>query len=132
MLKLRDKQRNSPSNVAVERRSRGVLACAAAALGAVMLSAISEAAADSMSLGAAGPQNANHIFVLGTDGNMWLEHAPFGEGIPRREQVDGNVRAFQGLDRRTAFALGACQQGYVWREAFGANGPRLRHPAGEG
>jgi hypothetical protein len=29
--------------------------------------------------------------VLGTNGNLWLEHGPFGTVPPPRQQVDGNV-----------------------------------------
>ncbi|WP_281276321.1 hypothetical protein [Dictyobacter kobayashii] len=37
--------------------------------------------------------------VLGSDGNLWLEHPPFGAGHvpPARQQIDGNVSAFQGI-----------------------------------
>lgn len=35
------------------------------------------------------------IFVLGTDGNLWLENAPFGQVPPSRVQVDANVATFQ-------------------------------------
>ena len=31
------------------------------------------------------------VFVLGTNGNLWLEHGPFGNVPPSRQQVDGNV-----------------------------------------
>jgi hypothetical protein len=37
-----------------------------------------------------------HIFVLGTDGNLWLEQAPFGNKVPpARVQIDGNAFTFQ-------------------------------------
>lgn len=31
-------------------------------------------------------------FVLGNDGNLWLEHGPFQNIPPDREQVDGSVQ----------------------------------------
>ena len=37
------------------------------------------------------------IFVLGTDGNLWLEQGPFGVIPPPRKQVDTNVKAFEAL-----------------------------------
>ena len=58
-----------------------------------------------------------NIFVLGTDGNLWLEHGPFGTVPPKREQVDGNVQAFQALDERLVFVQGL--DGNLWLE----NGP---------
>jgi len=40
--------------------------------------------------------NPNEVFVLGSNGNLWLEHAPFGSVIPpARHQVDGNVQTFR-------------------------------------
>jgi hypothetical protein len=30
------------------------------------------------------------VLVLGTDGNLWLEHAPFGNSPPARQHVDGS------------------------------------------
>jgi len=35
--------------------------------------------------------DAQTMVVLGTDRNLWLEHAPFGTVPPSRQQVDGNV-----------------------------------------
>ena len=49
-----------------------------------------------VSLRRMGPYSTD-ILVLGTVGNLWLEHAPFGTLPPPRQQVDGNVRAFQAL-----------------------------------
>ncbi len=39
--------------------------------------------------------NFQSIFVLGTDGNLWLEHGPFGNVPPGRVQVDATVATFQ-------------------------------------
>jgi hypothetical protein len=59
----------------------------------------------------------NTIYVLGTDGNLWLEHAvngKFGQVPPPREPVDGNVLAFQAVDANTIFVLGT--DGNLWLE----------------
>jgi hypothetical protein len=31
------------------------------------------------------------VLVLGSDGKLWLEHGPFGNVPPPRQQVDGNI-----------------------------------------
>jgi hypothetical protein len=43
-----------------------------------------------------------HIFVLGTDGNLWLEQPPSGTPPPPRTQVDGTAFTFQALDNETS------------------------------
>jgi hypothetical protein len=61
------------------------------------------------------------VLVLGTDGNLWLEHAPFGVNVPpTRELIDGNVQAFQALDNLHGLVLGT--DGNLWLEQarFGA------------
>jgi len=58
--------------------------------------------------------NAGEIFVLGTDGNLWLEHAPFGSVPPSRQQVDSDVQTFQAMDVGTVFVLG--NNGNLWLE----------------
>jgi hypothetical protein len=60
------------------------------------------------------------VYVLGEDGNLWLEHADnvqFGElrwGIPPppREHVDSNVKAFEAVDANTVYVLG--KNGNLW------------------
>jgi len=54
------------------------------------------------------------ILVLGTDRNLWLEHGPFETVPPLREQIDGNVAAFQALDANTVYVLGT--DGNLWLE----------------
>ena len=57
------------------------------------------------------------IVVLGTDGNLWLEHAPFrppGPVPPKREQIDGNVQAFQARSDAEIVVLGT--DGNLWLE----------------
>jgi hypothetical protein len=58
------------------------------------------------------PPDLDTLYVLGTDGKLWLEHAPFGKIPPVREQVDANVAAFQALDRNTVYILGL--DGNLW------------------
>jgi NHL repeat len=57
------------------------------------------------------------IYVLGSDGNLWLETGPFGKQIPPpRLQVDGNVSAFQALDGNNVVVLGS--DGNLWLETW--------------
>lgn len=53
-------------------------------------------------------------YVLGTDGNLWLEQGPWGTVPPSRQQVDGDVRAFQTIDADHVFVLG--RNGNLWLE----------------
>jgi hypothetical protein len=41
--------------------------------------------------------NSNYIFVLGNDGNLWLDTGPFGTVPPSRQHVDTNVRSIGAL-----------------------------------
>jgi hypothetical protein len=54
------------------------------------------------------------VVVLGTDQNLWLEHAPFGNLPPTRQQIDGNVEAFDAVDANTIYVLGS--NGALWLE----------------
>jgi hypothetical protein len=45
-------------------------------------------------------------WVLGSDGNLWLEQGPWGTVPPSRQQIDGNVQAFQPLGGDMALVLG--------------------------
>lgn len=54
------------------------------------------------------------VWVLGTDGKLWLEQGPFGHVPPQRQQIDGNVRAFQPLDLQHVLVLGT--DGKLWLE----------------
>ena len=54
------------------------------------------------------------VLVLGSDGNLWLEHGPFGKVPPTRQQVDGNVQAFQPLSDTEVLVLGL--DGNLWLE----------------
>ena len=67
-------------------------------------------------VGAFQARDPDTVFVLSRQGDLWREHAPFGDGHvpPQREQVDGNVGAFQALDPDTVFILS--KQGALWRE----------------
>lgn len=66
----------------------------------------------------------NTVLVLGSNGNLWLEHGPFGQPAPNfwtaREQVDGNVQAFIGIDSNEVVVLGL--DGNLWDE-FAPFGP---------
>lgn len=58
---------------------------------------------------------SNDIYVLGSDGNLWLEQAPFGQQVPpSRQHVDGNVAAFEALTSASALVLGS--DGNLWLE----------------
>jgi hypothetical protein len=39
-------------------------------------------------------RNTFQAVLVGSNGDLWLEHAPFGELPPKRQQVDGNVHVF--------------------------------------
>jgi hypothetical protein len=53
-------------------------------------------------------------YVLGTDGNLWFVRGPWGTAPPPRQQVDGNVKAFQTIDANQVFVLGT--DGTLWLE----------------
>jgi hypothetical protein len=63
--------------------------------------------------------DANTIYVLGQDGKLWLEHGPFNSVPPPRQQVDGNVAAFDPVDGNNIYVLGS--DGKFWLE-FGPFG----------
>jgi hypothetical protein len=66
----------------------------------------------------------SQLYVLGTDGNLWLESAQngnWGQVPPPRQQVDGNVAAFQAFPELTGtspgyFALVLGTDGNLWYE----------------
>lgn len=67
------------------------------------------------------------VFVLGGDGKLWLEEAPFGVKIPpKREQVDGNVWKFQALDTNTVYVLGRDKSLWLEQAPFGTKIPPKR------
>jgi len=58
-----------------------------------------------------------HVFVLGSDGNLWLEQPLPGVGWimpPARVQIDAKVAAFQAFDLEHVFVLGS--DGNLWLE----------------
>jgi hypothetical protein len=75
------------------------------------------------SVAAFEPWSAGEIFVLGGDGNLWLEFN-FGSTLPAvpppRTQIDGSVVEFQPMSLTEIFVLG--QDGNLWHELapFGA------------
>lgn len=74
---------------------------------------------------------ANCVFyVLGTDGNLWIETSPTlakgGIWEPLKDaHVDGNVVAFQGIDAAHAFVLGS--DGNLWFEEANWQYPPARN-----
>lgn len=61
--------------------------------------------------------SATEVFVLGSDGKLWLENSPFGnisQTIAKRLAVDANVQTFQVMDINTVFVLGT--DGNLWLE----------------
>ena len=76
--------------------------------------------------------DAATVYVLGSDGKLWLEHAPFGTVPPKREQVDANVAGpgiadfgpLHAMDAATVYVLGS--DGKVWLEhgPFGTVPPK--------
>jgi hypothetical protein len=54
------------------------------------------------------------VFVLGTDGKLWWERAPFGSAPPARSQIDATVRTFQAINASNVFVLG--NDGNLWYE----------------
>ncbi len=52
--------------------------------------------------------DSNNVYVIGKDGNLWLESGPFGSKVPPpRVQVDGNALGVWGVDAEEAFVLGS-------------------------
>src|SRR5271166_2817004 len=66
------------------------------------------------------PLNVTTVLVLGTDQKLWIEHAPFGNLPPTRQQIDGNVAAFDAVDENNVYVLGT--DANLWLE-FGPFGP---------
>lgn len=74
--------------------------------------------------------DVENVVVLGTDQNLWLEHGPFGNLPPTRQQIDGNVEAFDAVDANTIYVLGS--NGALWLEhgPFGAVPPQRQQVDG--
>jgi len=82
----------------------------------------------------------NTVYVLGVDGNLWLEHSVgdlVGGGWvqvpPPRDHVDANVASIQALDPNTVYVLGT--DGNLWLEhsisgKFGQVPPPREHVDG--
>jgi len=61
--------------------------------------------------------DSQNVLVLGTDGNLWLMHPPWGPTGRHspRDHIDSNVGAgFQGLDAQNVLVLGT--DGNLWWE----------------
>jgi hypothetical protein len=63
------------------------------------------------------------LWVLGTDGKLWLEFSPFGNVPPERVLIDSNVLAFQALDLNDVVVLR--NDGTLWLE-HGSSGTPTR------
>jgi hypothetical protein len=61
------------------------------------------------------------LWVLGTDGNLWLEFSPFGNVPPERVLIDSNVLAFQALDLNDVVVLR--NDGTLWLEQGSSGTP---------
>ncbi len=59
-------------------------------------------------------RSAGAVYVLGSDGNLWLEQAPFGKIPPNRTQVDANAVGCAAVDANTVYVLGS--DGNLWLE----------------
>lgn len=61
------------------------------------------------------PVDSDTVYVVGTDGNLWLEFGPFGNQVPpNRVQVDGNVLSFWAVDDNIAYVEGTDLN--LWQE----------------
>jgi hypothetical protein len=60
--------------------------------------------------------DASTVYVLGTDGKLWNETAPFGgpTGYAHRFEVDANVTSFKAVDDSNVYVLGS--DGKLWNE----------------
>jgi len=72
--------------------------------------------------------DSQNVLVLGADGNLWLEHPPWGPTGRHspREQIDSNVAGFQGIDAQNVLVLGTNRRLWLEHAPFG-NVPPSRH-----
>ncbi len=54
------------------------------------------------------------VYVLGSDGILWLETGPWGPIPPSRQKIDANVAAFDAVDASNVYVLGS--DGILWLE----------------
>ena len=54
------------------------------------------------------------VYVLGSDGILWLETGPWGPIPPSRVKIDANVAAFDAVDASNVYVLGS--DGIFWLE----------------
>jgi hypothetical protein len=74
--------------------------------------------------------DANHLYVLGSNGALWLEQGPFGTVPPSRQQVDGNVTAFSQLGTNAVYVLGSDRNLWLETVPFGVIPPPRGHVDG--
>lgn len=63
------------------------------------------------------PIDTQHIYVLGSDGKLWLEHGPFGTVPPPRNQIDASVSTFQALQDGSESVLVLGMDENLWLES---------------
>ena len=68
--------------------------------------------------------STSEVFVLGVDGSLWLDEAPWGAVPPAQTQVDANVKSFQALSDSEVLVLGT--DGNLWLEYSSRGAPSRR------
>jgi hypothetical protein len=111
--------RNSPRRVARE------LSLSLCLLSAALLAVCPGATAGNASetFQTASRRNPEQIFVLGSDGKLWLERAPFGAIPPDRVQIDATAVAFQPLVDQAVLVLGTDRKLWLEHGPFGSIPP---------
>jgi hypothetical protein len=56
--------------------------------------------------------DANRVYVLDDDFNLWLESRPASTIPPTRQCVDGRVESYEAVDENSAYVLGT--DGKLW------------------
>ncbi len=61
--------------------------------------------------------DTQHVYVLGSNGNLWLEHGPYTTVPPARQQVDADVTTFQSAHDGTGNVLVLDMMNNLWLES---------------
>src|ERR1700733_4867402 len=75
------------------------------------------------------PVSPTEAYVLGSDGNLWLER--FGSGQTTRVHVDGDVQAFQPLGSAQALVLGLDSNLWLEQGPWGTVPPKRQQVDGD-